>query len=191
MKKRIGIVVMCILSLGLMAGCQKKNNDVADTSSVNNTTNLYSATDDLERVVEVTGDELIPDYDNSKEVGIFYFLWLGASSVDGPYDVSAVLEKNPNAAEEAISWLVAGGGATGTRHWWGESLFGYYRSMDEWVVERDVQMLTDAGIDFLAIDYSNATEYPEQLKVLLKALDKYYQQGFRLPLLQRQIVERL
>lgn len=181
MKKRIGIAVMCILSLSLMAGCQKKNNDVADTSSVNNTTNLYSATDDLERVVGVTGDELISDYDDSKEVGIFYFLWLGASSVDGPYDVSAVLEKNPNAAEEPISWLVAGGGETGTRHWWGESLFGYYRSMDEWVVERDVQMLTDAGIDFMAIDYSNATEYPEQLKVLLKALDKYYQQGFDVP----------
>lgn len=119
--------------------------------------------------------------DETKAVGIFYFLWLGASSAEGPYDVTKILENDPNAAVSDEAWLAAGGGAVGTRHWWGESLFGYYRATDSWVIERDVQMLTDAGVDFLALDYSNATEYPQQLLVLLKALDKYYKQGFDVP----------
>ena len=119
--------------------------------------------------------------DETKAVGIFYFLWLGASSAEGPYDVSSVLAKDPNAAVSNDAWLAAGGGPVGNRHWWGESLFGYYRSTDTWVVERDIQMLTDAGVDFLALDYSNATKYPKQLLVVLKALDKYYQQGFDVP----------
>lgn len=162
----------------MMAACNnsEKKTDKADTSACNNTTYLMAATDDLGRTVDV-----VKGADSEKQVGIFYFLWLGASSAEGPYDVSKIKEANPNAAQDSVDWLLAGGGAAGQRHWWGESLFGYFRSTDEWVAERDVMMLTDAGIDFVAMDYSNATEYPVQLLVFLKALDKYYKQGFDVP----------
>ena len=146
----------------MMAACNnsEKQTDKADTSAYNNTTYLMAATDDLGRTVDV-----VKGADSEKQVGIFYFLWLGASSAEGPYDVSKIKEKDPDAAQDSVNWLLAGGGAAGQRHWWGESLFGYFRSTDEWVAERDVMMLTDAGIDFVAMDYSNATEYPAQLLV--------------------------
>ena len=120
-------------------------------------------------------------YTGEKQVGIFYFLWHGAKTVAGPFDVTKIMQKNPDAAQSADAWLLAGGGAVGTPHWWGESMFGYYRALDQWVVERDVQMLTDAGVDFLGLDYSNGTAYPEQVLNLLKILDKYYDQGYDVP----------
>lgn len=116
-----------------------------------------------------------------RQVGMFYFLWMGAISTEGPYDVSKILENDPNAGRSNEAWLAAGGGEVGKYHWWGESLFGYYRSSDAWVVERDVQMLTDAGVDFLALDYSNAVDFSDQLLLLVQILDKYYQQGYDVP----------
>ena len=183
MRKRLfSILLTLIMAVSMMAGCKptKANvpavQDKADISVQNNTSYLMAGVDDLGRVIQP-----IKGNDPNKQVGIFYFLWLGASSAEGPYDVSKIVANNPNAAQSSVDWLLAGGGAAGQRHWWGESLFGYFRSTDEWVAERDVMMLTDAGIDFVAMDYSNATEYPAQLLTFLKALDKFYQQGFDVP----------
>ena len=171
-------LLVLAMAVSIMSGCNdaSQNQTAGDVSAMNNTTYLTAGVDDLGRVIEP-----IKGNDAEKQVGIFYFLWLGASSAEGPYDVSKIKEADPDAAKESVNWLLAGGGAAGQRHWWGESLFGYFRSTDEWVAERDVMMLTDAGIDFVAMDYSNATEYPEQLLVFLRALDKYYQQGFDVP----------
>lgn len=116
-----------------------------------------------------------------RQVGMFYFLWMGVASAEGPYDVSKIVETNSNAGASNEAWLAAGGGEVGDYHWWGESLFGYYRSSDAWVIERDVQMLTDAGVDFLALDYSNAVDYSDQLLLLVQILDKYHQQGYDVP----------
>jgi len=141
----------------------------------NNTTYLTAAIDDLGRSVDP-----VANGNQDKEVGIFYLLWLGTGG-DSIYDVSQILKNNPNAAISDEAWQAAGGGENGLFHWWGESIFGHYYSVDSWVVERDVMMLTDAGIDFLALDNSNAVGYPQQLLVLLKALDKYYRQGYDVP----------
>lgn len=142
---------------------------------------IYAAKDDLGRTVKYPQNENDVSYRENKEVGLFYFLWTGASSAEGPYDVSKTIANDPDAALSEEAWIAAGGGAKSMRHWWGESIFGYFRAADPYVLDRDVQMLTDAGVDFLVIDYSNGNSYPTQLEVLLKALDKYYQQGFDVP----------
>ncbi len=179
-KKIVAVCLAFCLGAGTLTGCGKNeqavSSDTIDMSKVNNTTSMYAGTDDLGRTLE-----LYKDGDDSKEVGVFYFLWLGAHGDRKLYDVSKILEKDPNAADDSVSWLKAGGGPAGAVHWWGESLFGYFLSQEEWVIEKDVQMLTDAGVDFLALDLSNSYTYSDSLLVLLKVLDKYYQQGYEVP----------
>lgn len=180
--KTISIIILLVLLLGGCGGAESmENTDVADISARSNTTMLYAGTDDLGRTVGIPGDEDVPEYDESRQVGVFYFLWQGASGTEGPYDVSKILEENPDAAQDGVSWIMAGGGSAGQRHWWGEPLFGYFRGGEQWLMERDVQMLTDAGVDFLALDASNASTYPTQTEVLLAALEKYYKQGYDVP----------
>lgn len=184
MKKWTILFLLSVIAALLLAGCGAEDIitlDTADTSAKNNTTMLLAGTDDLDRTLGQPGDEDIPVYDENRQVGVFYFTWVGAMGTEGPYDVSKIMATDPNAAKDGVSWLLAGGGAAGSRHWWGESLFGYYRTPDMYVIERDVQMLTDAGVDFLMIDASNGSYYQTQVEALLSVLDKYSKQGFDVP----------
>ena len=188
MKIRYLSIIFLLLTVVILSGCimeKDKNNKTAPTHPPNKygfsyDTLILAGKDDLGREVGLTKDG-IPAYNQDKLVGIFYFVWHGASSTVGPYDNSKVINNDPNAMKSDSAWIKAGGGKVGDVHWWGEPLFGYFRATDRWVVERDVQMLTDAGIDFLIIDYSNRTAYQREVLLLLEVLDKYHNQGFNVP----------
>jgi len=171
-----------LLLMTVLTGCSN-NEAIGRTAikSIKNATYAYTGKDDLGRTLGLPGDEQIPTYDHSKAVGVFYFVWHGATSAEGPFDVSKIIANDPKAADSSDAWRLAGGGHVGQRHWWGTPLFGYFRAADQWVVEKDVQLLTDAGVDFIALDYSNTPSYPKELDVLLKCLDKYFKQGFNVP----------
>ena len=87
-----------------------------------------------------------------RTVGIFYFLWLGPHAQGGPWDITKILTIDPDAMKKTDSPLW---GRCSALHHWGESLFGYYLSDDEWVLRRHAQMLADAGVDTLIFDTSN------------------------------------
>ena len=116
-----------------------------------------------------------------KEVGIFYFLWLGAHDATGPFNNEKIVASNPNATLSLENWQAAGGGPLGASHHWGEPLFGYYRASDEWVLRKHVQMLTMAGIDYLVFDTTNAFTYDSNALILFKVLDEYSKQGWDVP----------
>ena len=65
---------------------------------------------------------------NERQVGLFYFLWLGEHGRQGPFDVSKILEADPDAGKKPDSPLW---GPAGRFHHWGEPLYGYYFSDDE------------------------------------------------------------
>ena len=64
---------------------------------------------------------------NERQVGLFYFLWLGEHGRKGPYDVTKILEADPKAGDKPDSPLW---GPWGAYHHWGEPLYGYYFSDD-------------------------------------------------------------
>lgn len=66
-------------------------------------------------------------------------------------------------------------------HFWGEPLYGYYNMQDPWVVTRHVELFTNAAIDYLCIDATNAFIYPESAKNLFEVLLKFQKQGFNVP----------
>lgn len=126
----------------------------------------WTAIDDLERVV--AGPDATPDVREKKTVGIFYFLWMDPTTMIpsdpnrakddvGPYDLTKILEKDPEAVRRQDDSLL---GTNGQMHFWGEPLFGYYDSRDPWVIRRHMQMISDAGIDVLIFDTTNAVTYP-------------------------------
>jgi hypothetical protein len=89
-------------------------------------------------------------YKPDKYVGMFYFLWHGQYNDKSIYDISAltrVNNTNPKYGPES-SW-----------HWWGEPEAGYFKADDPWVIRRNLQLLTLAGIDILFLDATNADTY--------------------------------
>ena len=112
-----------------------------------------------------------------RDVGLFYFLWLGAHG-NHVYDISKLLEEDPDSL-----WNAQGteNSPVGQYHFWGEPLYGYYRSNDPWVLTRHVELFTMSGIDFLAFDVTNAVTYDNVVKAMLEVLDRYQKQGWNVP----------
>ena len=120
---------------------------------------------------------------NDRFVGIFYFLWHSATSGksphwDGPYDIARILRREPDAMSKPDSPLWGG---IGQYHYWGEPLFGYYRSDDAWVLRRHAQALADAGVDTLIFDTTNAATYRDTYMALCKVFQEIRDEGGRTP----------
>lgn len=108
----------------------------------------------------------------NRTVGIFYFLWLGQHTTSGPHDISKFLTNSPINP----TW-----GPEGHFHHWGEPELGYYVSEDEYVLRRHARLLTDAGVDVLILDVTNAFTYPKIVQTLCKVLQGLRSQGERTP----------
>lgn len=138
-----------------------------------------AGTDDLGRVLPQIG-ETGPLREN-RYVGMFYFLWLeleGQKRDPRPLDITKLLLADPKAGYRPndSEW-----GKWSEMHHWGEPMYGYYYSDDEWVMRRHVELLTYAGIDFLVFDTTNALIYEEHAKMMLRLLSEYRSKGFNTP----------
>lgn len=139
---------------------------------------IVRACDDLGRVLPTSKEA--GERREGRTVGLFYFLWCGEHGAGDlrPLDITKLLEADPKAGyrPDDPEW-----GKYSVMHHWGEPLFGYYYSSDEWVMRRHVEMLTLADIDFLVFDTTNAVIYEETAKMMLRLLSEYRAMGFNTP----------
>lgn len=136
-----------------------------------------AGTDELGRVLPQ--NDSVGDPRTDKQVGMFYFLWIGDkhSLVSENYwDLTEIVSSHPEVLEDRDSrWW--GSTNVGRFYFWGQPIYGYYSSEDYWVHLRSVQLLTDARVDFVVIDATNAFIYEKQADVLMTAMDAVRKQG--------------
>lgn len=111
-------------------------------------------------------------------VGAFYFLWLGAHTNGGPFDITRILAQDPDVMQKKDSPLW---GPMHAPHHWGESIFGHYLSDDPYVLRKHAQMLADAGVDVIIFDVTNQVTYRQYYMALLKAFSEVRRNGGRTP----------
>ncbi len=132
--------------------------------------------------VDSLGREIVSSGASSEKlVGVFYFLWQGVHGTGGPYDNTKIVAANSDAVLSEENWIASGGGGVGEHHFWGEPLFGYYTSQDTWVMRKHLQMLTDAGVDFIVLDTTNAVTYSDRVKDLIAVWYEYLLKGWDVP----------
>jgi hypothetical protein len=136
----------------------------------------WVATDDLGRSVPLSNEVGPPRKD--KFVGIFYFLWLGEHGNADPFDITKITAQDPQALQKPDSPLW---GPLHAPHHWGESIFGYYLSRDEWVLRKHAQMLSDAGIDAVFFDVTNQVTYPRSYLALCRVWQQVRKEGGKTP----------
>ncbi|MDR1865674.1 MAG: Ig-like domain-containing protein [Bacteroidales bacterium] len=159
-----------------------------DVDVLSESANAYTATPDTWVATDALGREIgqRETYGVQKErtVGIFYFLWLGAHGYDvhedhetvtdpsgstaSPYDISKMLAANPSNPQY---------GPVGAFHHWSEPHFGYYVSNDEWVIEKHIQLLADAGVDVLIFDNTNGFIYRQNIETVCRVMERMKAQG--------------
>ena len=114
-----------------------------------------------------------------RKVGIFYWTWHERCTGMRPVDVSDVLAKFPAAEynENHPAW-----GERPYCCFWHEPLLGFYKDSDPYVIRRHMQMLSDAGVDFLLFDTTNGAHlWRSAYEPLFAEMHKMREQGVRTP----------
>ncbi len=127
--------------------------------------------DELGRNVASSDDGATCEIDEKALVGMFYYVWHGQHGTETK-DITRLLEANPE--NPAF-------GEWQTFHWGGKPALGYYTGGTAFIVARHMQMLVDAGIDFYFFDVTNAYTYVENVKVVMKEIDRRTALGLRSP----------
>ena len=82
-----------------------------------------------------------------RQVGLFFWLWIGQPAATGAYDAGALLEQENG--RDILFHQDVPESPDGQQHFWGKPLWGYYDSADEWVIRRQIELLMLAGVDFI------------------------------------------
>lgn len=106
--------------------------------------------------------------------GMFYFLWQGGHATPGPHDVTAILAQDPNNP----AWV----GGSGMWYWWAKPEADYFVAEDEWMIRRNISMLTDAGIKVLYLDATNSFDYRPAYMKLFEVLHQMKFEGYDTPI---------
>lgn len=135
-----------------------------------------AGTDDFGRVILPVDGKVNKD----RYVGMFYFLTLGQhTNHSGIYDVNKITyEGTYNKAFTRYNTPIT---PVGSAHFWGEPVWGYYNSGDTWVMRKQIEMLTMAGVDFLVLDTSNNVLYENVTAKLFEILKEYQDAGWEVP----------
>ncbi len=89
---------------------------------------------------------------DAKEIAMFYWTWHGDLGYDQPLNLTEHVKKYPDSQNDYkhSSWPVGG-----TAYFWNEPIYGYYRTTDTWVLRRQAELLTNAGVDTIFADNTN------------------------------------
>ena len=111
------------------------------------------ATDGLGRTLP--GPSEVGPPQSNRNVALFYFLWQGhpASETSArQWDLHKIYTHTPEVFRDFghPGWG-GGAGVAGKYYYWGEPIYGYYKGDDYWVHLKNIQLLTDAGVDVLVM----------------------------------------
>jgi len=131
----------------------------------------WIATDDLDRTTPVNLESR-----DDKIVGLFYFLCFPDNGYKIVDHTKTFQEQGLDALKNLLEQRVNTYG-----HYWAEPYFGYYTNVDEWVYRKHAYMLTEAGVDFIFLDVSNAETYREAHEALFDTWLKIRKEGGQTP----------
>lgn len=164
---------------GGLAGCALAplgSDTPRSPASASNPGTPWPATDALDRTLPVGPATAGPR--PNRTVGIFYFLWHERALSEPAFTIAHLLAKDPDILKKPDSPLW---GPPRTQYYWGEPLYGYYNSMDPWVLRRHATLLADAGIDTVIFDTTNRKTYREVYLKIGEVWSQIRREGGRTP----------
>ena len=112
--------------------------------------------------------------------GIFYITWhtQDKAKMTSPYtgDVTKVLNQDPEARFDGYHPLWKE-----DSYHWGEPEMGYFLSQDAYVIRKDMSMLSDAGVDVIIMDVTNAALYWDEWEITFKTMQQMKADGNKVP----------
>ncbi len=141
------------------------------------TANYVAGIDQFERTFDGNAGKKT---DKQRDVGIFYFCTLGQHGGEKIVNVTELLTQENGKELMFYSDNDVAPSSSGV-FFWGEPLWGYYNSSDSWVIRRHLALLTEAGVDFLVFDTTNAVTYDTVVSKIMNECVKMRNDGWTPP----------
>ncbi len=115
----------------------------------------------------------------NKTLAMFYWTWhTGGFLADEPVNVQEYSEKYPEAMRDFNHEIWKGTSS----YWWNESIYGFYSGEDPWVLRKQAELLTNAGVDVIFTDNTNGDHtWHAAYNALLKEWDDAMTDGLETP----------
>lgn len=149
-----------------------------ESSNTNTSTTQLKAYGDQWVATDALG-RVLPGYDESgayrpgKFIGMFYFIWHANLRLgnENPIRTSKqVFEENPDSPPFEFK-----------DYYHNEPENGFYHPSDPWSTRRNLQMLANAGVDFIYIDYTNGSQGDLSLESFMSVAMDMYNNGIPVP----------
>ncbi|MDP4133043.1 MAG: stalk domain-containing protein, partial [Bacillota bacterium] len=114
---------------------------------------------------------------DNKYVGMMYWNWHVNADSLGVQIPSQIIAQYPEAKDDYFNkaWQVK-------KSFWNEPLFGFYSSWDYWVYRKHAELLANAGVDVVFLDYSNVDNcFANSLSVMFQAFRDSREAGINSP----------
>lgn len=112
----------------------------------------------------------VGDHKNDRYIGVFYWLWHAYIRTSPIRNMTEELRRtNGNPQFIPQDW------------YWAEPENGYYHNSDPWVTRRNLQMLANAGVDFIYLDYTNGHQGSESFDEFMSLALDMYNKGIPVP----------
>ena len=115
-----------------------------------------------------------------KSVAMFYWTWHigGGFTSQVPVNLQQICEQYPEAIRDYNHEIWKGT----SNYWWNESIYGFYKTDDAWVLRKQAELLTNAGVDVIFTDNTNADlTWNVSYNALLKEWDDAMTDGLKTP----------
>ena len=134
--------------------------------------------------IDELGREMPKDarsFRSNRTVMMFYWTWHDSRQLSYPkvVNISQVQREHPEAMTDYNHpvW-----GQEYQPCFWGQPLFGYYRTTDEWVLRKHAELLADAGVDAVFFDCTNGDFiWEESTEALMKTWTQAQKDGVNVP----------
>lgn len=151
---------------------------VPDSKIVDNWHDTWVATDSYGRKV-ADYEEVGPVKEGTRKVGMMY--WFAGLSTGSNGVIPEIIRNNPNAFGNFSDPAWNNGGNIKS-YWWGEPVYGFYKSADYWVFKKQGTLMANAGIDAVFLDFTNDYNVmTAKYTALLKAYHDAREEGTNVP----------
>ncbi len=165
---------------GPLAGTDELGRKLPDQFTVIDPDYVTHDENDNASVIDATSRAIgVYGQNGRRYVGIFYFLWHGTMvDVDAnPRNIQELLDTYGDKAKD-MPELWAYVNAT---FYFAKPLYGFYRSDDEWLIRKHIELLMNAGVDFLYFDVTNNYLYERTAEKVMAILHEMNEQGYAAP----------
>ncbi len=149
---------------------------VPDSAIIDNYADTWAGTDMWGRKI-ADHEETGPVKEGLHEVGMLYWNWT-VTDIHNARIPSEIIAAHPSEKENFYSdvWDTNG------NYFWAKPLFGFYTSNEYWVYRRHAEMLANAGVDAIFLDFSNGSgAFIKQTYTLLSAFYDAKKAGVNVP----------